>query len=300
MTVRQAYQDTIRLLREGQVEEPDSQAHWLFSHFFGLSRPQRALHAGDLLSDEKLRLLRQAITRRIAGEPLQYILGEWTFMDIPLKVGPGVLIPRDDTEVCVRSCIERLQIAGLVPGRILDLCAGSGAIALAMADRYPEAEVTALEAMPEAFAYLRQNCSAFPAVRPTAGDLFTDFRLFPESYFDVILSNPPYIASKELSSLPREVQQEPAAALDGGEDGLRFYRAIVSCWLPRLRPGGVLSLEIGEDQAEAVMSLLAHAGADSPLLHRDLSGLPRCVTAQRPQASASATGLSRNSTDMTI
>ena len=100
MTVRQAYQDTIRLLREGQVEEPDSQAHWLFSHFFGLSRPQRALHASDLLSDEKLRLLRQAITRRIAGEPLQYILGEWTFMDIPLKVGPGVLIPRDDTEVC--------------------------------------------------------------------------------------------------------------------------------------------------------------------------------------------------------
>ena len=187
-----------------------------------LDREGVSLYSATPLSATAVdRLMRQAC-RRLEGEPLQYILGEWEFFSLPFKVGPGVLIPRPDTECLVEQALG--YIKDNPAQRIIDLCSGSGAVAVAIAYNAPLCRVTALEKEPEAFGYLERNIrrNQTDNVDAVCADLFDGPCAL--GLFDLIVSNPPYIRSEEIGLLEPQVRREPRAALDGGEDGLTFYQ----------------------------------------------------------------------------
>ena len=216
------------------------------------------------------RTANEFVNRRIGGEPLQYILGCWEFYGLPFYVGQGVLIPRPDTETLVDAA---LGIIGKSKARVLDLCSGSGAVAVAIAEN-SSAEVTALEKSDAAYAYLLKNIERNGAsVRAVKGDVFDGFN----GEYDLIVSNPPYIKSDVIPTLSREVKREPTMALDGGEDGLIFYRRIAEYWTGLLAKGGTVAVEIGFDQQEQVSRIFAEAGLDDIRCVKDLSSNPRVI-----------------------
>lgn len=276
MTGRELYLWAKGELARAGTEEPGADASLLCGRFLGLDRPGLALHGGRAVPEADERALRDAVARRAERVPIQYILGEWPFMSLTLSVGEGVLVPREDTAVLVEA------LAKLIPpsARGLDLCAGTGAVGLGICSLVPGARVRCVELDKTAMGYLQENLGRYPEYACTAasGDVLAGPQDMP-SDFDFIASNPPYIASGELPTLQPEVQKEPPLALEGGPDGLTFYRAIADRWTPLLRPGGAIALEIGETQAGEVTVLLARAGFESITTHKDLSGLDRAVTA---------------------
>ncbi|WP_417109291.1 peptide chain release factor N(5)-glutamine methyltransferase, partial [Hominenteromicrobium sp.] len=211
------------------------------------------------------------LARREAGEPLQYVLGEASFLGRAFRVDPRVLIPRADTETLAEA-----MCACLTPGlRVLDMGAGSGALAISAALACPQARVTGADISEDALAVARENGERLGArVEWVRSDLFSALE---GRCFDMIVSNPPYIPTGELEGLQREVRREPVLALDGGEDGLACYRAIVRGLPGRLCPGGSLLLEVGDGQAARVRALLEKL-FDSTAVLADLSGLDRVVT----------------------
>lgn len=220
--------------------------------------------------------------RRERREPLQYLRGSWPFLDFELAVGPGVLCPRADTEVVAEAAAAML--AGVRRPKVLDLCAGTGCLGLGVKRLCPEAEVTCVEKSPEAFRYLEQNarCAlAGQSVAAVRGDLFTYWRSLPERALDLIVSNPPYLTAQEMACLQPEVAQEPAMALEAGEDGLAFYRALAAHYQRALKPGGALALEIGWQQRAAVEALLRQHGWTDVAARQDYGGNDRCVLARR-------------------
>ena len=220
--------------------------------------------------------------RREAREPLQYLCGRWSFLDFELIVGPGVLCPRADTEVVAEAAAQTL--AGVKAPRVLDLCAGTGCLGLGVKRFCPEADVTCVEKSPEAFRYLKKNAvSALKqgTARAVEGDLFHYWQGLPEGELDLIVSNPPYLTAAEMQQLQPEVAREPAMALEAGEDGLVFYRALAEHYQNALRPGGALALEIGWQQREAVTALLAANGWVDIACRKDYGGNDRCILARR-------------------
>ena len=183
------------------------------------------------LTEAQAARLESLCLRREAREPLQYLCGRWSFLDFELIVGPGVLCPRADTEVVAEAAAQTL--AGVKAPRVLDLCAGTGCLGLGVKRFCPDAQVTCVEKSPEAFRYLEQNArtalpGAAPAVQAVQGDLFTYWQSLPEGQLDLIVSNPPYLTAEEMQHLQPEVAQEPAMALEAGDDGLVFYRALAA------------------------------------------------------------------------
>ena len=241
------------------------------------------LSGGAPLSAFEQKKLDALCEKRCARFPLQYLCGEWDFLDLTLKVGPGVLIPRADTETVAEAAIEAAREAW--PGAaVADLCSGTGAIALGVATHVPGARVTAVELSPDALAYLRANNAACgcPLCVVQADVLRWQEECAPGS-FDVIVSNPPYLTAEEMQHLQPEVAQEPAMALEAGDDGLVFYRALALHYRQALRPGGALVLEIGWQQRQAVMELLAGNGWADIECRRDYGGNDRCIIAHRPK-----------------
>ena len=277
MTCRQLYQAARRQLSQAGAEPADAAA--LARAFLGLSREALALHGDRIPAPEAAAAFRAAVEDRARRRPLQYILGEWDFLGLRLRVGEGVLIPREDTAVLVEA-VSR-HIAPLAAPQGLDLCAGSGAVGLALCQSKPDARVTCVELSPAALSFLRENCARYPAfsVRPQAGDILDPATAggFPPASLDFLAANPPYIATAALPTLQPEVLWEPPLALDGGPDGLTFYRALAALWVEKVRPGGCVAVEIGEEQAPAVQELFAQAGVGFLRLLRDWAGLPRCV-----------------------
>lgn len=224
--------------------------------------------------------LRELLAKREAGIPLQYILGEWEFYSLPFQVGPGVLIPRQDTETLVDMALEQLGRWNAPAPQVLDLCSGSGCVAIAIKHSLPAAQVTAQEFSPEAHAYLTRNI-ALNQVEVTVS--LSDLREYDHpSPLDMVVSNPPYIPEEQLRSLQEEVGYEPLVALDGGEDGLQYFRAIARRFRDQLRPGGHLLLEIGAGQEEAVKAILEEHRFYGIAFHKDLGGIIRVVQAVRP------------------
>ncbi len=221
--------------------------------------------------------------RRAAREPLQYLLGRCGFMGLTLKVGPGVLCPRPDTETVAETAIDLLR--GAASPTVLDLCAGTGCLGLAVQRFVPGAAVTCVEKEPAAFAYLCQNAAGTP-VRCVQADVRTWHETLPAGGADLILCNPPYLTAAEMAALMPETAHEPAAALAGGADGLNFYRALLRDYRRPLRPGGWLVLEVGAEQAPAVLALAAQNGWRNAFVRRDLAGHDRAVAAQPPAAAA--------------
>lgn len=222
-----------------------------------------------------------AVAERIAGRPLQYILGEWEFLTLTLCVGEGVLIPRPDTELLCETVAE--QLCDIHSPRVLDLCAGSGCVGLGIASLLPQCAVTLVEVSDAAFAFLEKNVARYPqyAVKAVKADVLTDHTAFEETY-DAIVSNPPYIPAKDIDGLMREVRHEPRLALDGGADGLVFYRSILAHWMPKLKAGGLLAVEIGFDQGEAVNRLFGEAGLVDCRVLKDYGNNDRVVLGYRP------------------
>ena len=211
--------------------------------------------------------------RRASHEPLQYILGTWEFMGIEFMVTPAVLIPRADTETLCEFALSKLK--GIPSPTVFDLCAGSGCIGLSLA-KLSGALVTLFEKSHEAAAVLRQNRDT---VSPTSKVVECDVLTcpLPTAAADMIVCNPPYIKSGVINTLSREVKKEPLMALDGGEDGLLFYREIAARWKPALKTGGTLAFEIGYDQRSEVTDIMTEAGYKNVMFLRDLGGNDRVV-----------------------
>lgn len=200
-----------------------------------------------------LRRFADLLWRVKSGEPLQYVLGSWDFYKYTFSVGEGVLIPRPETEELVEHVLRALQD---VPQPVVyDLCAGSGCIGLSIARDRKDAQVYGIEKYDAAMQYLLKNAQDDRNFHALQGDVLGDPLDLPPA--DCIVSNPPYIPHAQLPALQPEVRREPASALDGGEDGLLFYRAIAAKWLPLLKKGGLLAVEIGEDQGSAVQAVFA-------------------------------------------
>ena len=220
--------------------------------------------------------------RRAAREPLQYLLGEWDFMDFTLKVGRGVLCPRADSEVVCEAAIELLKDAEAPV--VYDLCAGTGCLGLGIARHLPGAAVTCVEKSADAWPYLTANVAG-TGVQAVQGDILTYYNGLPSGGADLIISNPPYLTAEEMAHLMPETAREPAMALDGGADGLDFYRLLTAHYRDALRPGGWLVLEIGCAQAADVLALGAANGWVNGRCRKDYGGNDRVVLLQKPEKS---------------
>lgn len=247
-------------------EESLQQAKILVGFTLGIDEAALPLHAQMELEHEQIVELGGYLTRRANGEPLQYILGHWSFMGLPFYVDARALIPRQDTETLVEAALEIATERGYMTA--LDLCCGSGCVGVSLA-KLGGLHVLAADVSPEALLLAEENAALNDvALRFARSDLLRDIR----DDFDMIVCNPPYLSKADMASMQRELSFEPQAALYGGVDGLDFYRRIAGDYKPLLRPGGAMLLEIGASQADAVTSLFYGAR-----VLNDVSGLPRVV-----------------------
>jgi len=247
----------------------------LLCHALGITRVGLITQSERRLTEEEAVRLSGLVGRRIGGEPIAYIVGQREFFGLPFRVTPAVLIPRPDTELIVELALERLP----AQARMLDMGTGSGAIAVAVAHTRPDAQVTALDVSEDALAVARSNAEANGArVRFVRSDWFA--ALAGES-FELVVSNPPYIASGDEHLVQGDLRFEPVDALTDHEDGLSDLRTIVAGAAAHLAPGGWLLLEHGYDQAEAVRALLADAGYLEAQSWRDLAGIERVSGGRR-------------------
>lgn len=276
MTKQQIYLEVKKILQHSGNESPAFDAVCLCRKVLGLDRAGLAVHGHEAADPQAESALRALAQRRAVGEPLQYLLGHWPFLDLELAVGEGVLCPREETELLARTA------ARLLPpnARVLDLCAGSGAVGLGVKSLRPDVSVTCGEKFDAAFAYLKQNCAAYPAleVTPRHLDAFSPEDATACGKLDGFLCNPPYVEAGDIPGLQAELHYEPETALDGGTDGLLFYRAIVQLWVPQVVPGGLCAVEIGESQGAAVAALFSAAGLQNVQVYRDFNSFDRVVS----------------------
>jgi len=246
----------------------------LLCHATGLSRVQLITQSDRVLTLEEAQRLDALVARRLQGEPIAYIVGRREFFGLEFQVGPAVLIPRPDTELIVELALERLPQREGTPPRLLDMGTGSGAIAVAVAVTRPDAAVTALDVSPDALAIAQTNAAANGAnVRLLHSSWFD--ALDAGATFDVIASNPPYIAAGDAHLAQGDLRFEPPGALTDHADGLSALRIIVAGSGRHLVPGGWLLLEHGYDQAAAVRALLLDAGFAEVQSWKDLGHIER-------------------------
>ncbi|MRG61442.1 peptide chain release factor N(5)-glutamine methyltransferase [Agromyces sp. CFH 90414] len=283
-TLREARNAAVAALAGAGVPDPEVDADLLLGHVLGLSRGGVAarLVIGDTLTATDASTLDALVARRAAREPLQHLTGRAPFRALELAVGPGVFIPRPETEQVAQLAIDALR-ADADPSPIaVDLGTGSGAIAIALAIEVPHARVWAVERSPEAVPWARRNVEESGAgnLELVVGDLAEELREL-DGRVAVVVSNPPYVPAAELPQDPEVHLHDPAVALYGGADGLDVVRVISLRALRLLRPGGVLVIEHFETQSAAVAELLADDGWRAIAHHRDLLGRDRATTALR-------------------
>jgi release factor glutamine methyltransferase len=265
---------TTQRFTEAGITAARLEAQILLAHVLGCTRVQLYTGFDKPLGEAELASYRGLIKRRLVGEPVSYLVGETEFWGLPFHVEPSVLVPRPDTETVIEVA-RTARPDRAVPCRILDLCTGSGVIAVSLAREYPAAQVVATELSPAAAALARKNAArnaVADRVEVREGDLFEPVR---GERFDLIAANPPYIASSVIPTLSAEVRREPVIALDGGPDGLAFHGRICAAAHEHLVPGGVVILEHGFDQADAVHARLVAAGFTGVALVHDLGKNPR-------------------------
>lgn len=299
-SVKAALDWTVGFLEERGDEHPRRSAEWLMSAATGLSRVEIYAYFDRPLSLDERTVLREGVKRRATGEPLQYVTGEVAFRHIVMRTRKGVLIPRPETEVLVdRGLLLLDQIiahgedhedgaTGASSVRVLDMCTGSGCVALSIAQERPCVHVVATDISPDAVALARENAEALrltDRVEVIEADLASPYLVHGEArpleYFDLIISNPPYIPRHLLDDLPNEVVGfEPRLALDGGADGLAIFARIVEQARLLLKPGGSLVCELHEDTFEEA-SLLCTNGFKSVTVSKDLTGRERILSVQR-------------------
>lgn len=277
------YQDTRRALLETEsAQDAGVLARMLICHVTGKDQAQFLAERDLYAPEDVVKGVQAGLERLLKGEPIAYILGQWEFYGLPLRITPDVLIPRDDTCAVAELAIRQALFLDQNP-RILDLCCGSGCIGLAIAKRVKDARVTLADLSQNALTIARENtamhkmggrvrCVRVDATQPASTFL---------GKFDLIVSNPPYVTAEEMKELPVSVRDyEPHMALYGGEDGLDFYRAIAGNFTRALRPGGYLCLEFGMGQGDAVCRILQEH--DYTILERtkDFNDRERAVLAR--------------------
>ena len=277
-TYNNLYLDIRQQLRRSGVEAATLEARELVCFGVGKSRAELQRDGGLYASPELERQVRELVERRLAGEPVAYLIGEWEFYGLPLDLSNDVLIPRPDTEVLAEQAIEYCGEIGEC--RVLDLCAGSGCIGLAIGAQVPLARVTLGEISDAALKICRQNIRR-NGLSGRVVPLRMDAMEKPDKSlgeFQCVVCNPPYIPRGDIDSLDSSVKDyEPRLALDGGEDGLDFYRSISERWRDCLAPGGRLYFEVGIGQADEVLRIMRGQGFGDLQIVKDLHEIPRVV-----------------------
>lgn len=276
-TYNNLYLDARRALKAAGSDTPQLEAQELLRFAADKSRQELFRDMTLYASAPIVERFQALMERRLAGEPVAYLIGEWEFYGLPLDISPEVLVPRDDTEVLARQAIERTA-AYPEEVRVLDLCAGSGCVGLAIAKHCPRSKVILGDIDQGALRVCRQNTRRNGLTAQVSACQMNALEK-PSSAlwdFDVIAANPPYIPTEDLAGL--EVSKfEPRLALDGGGDGLDFYRAITEKWVSSLRPGGWLLCEVGVGQVGKVEELFAKAGLGDIQSYQDTGGIWRVV-----------------------
>lgn len=258
------------------IENPRLDAELIVAHALGIDRTRVIIDANRPLEGAELAKLRELVKRRRAHEPIAYLRGEREFYGLRFRVDRRVLIPRPDTEVLVDVALARTQHVSLSM-RMLDLCTGSGCVAIAAARQRPTAKVVASDLSEDALAVARGNALRLGAynVSFVHSDLFASV----PGRFDIVTANPPYIPTPEIETLQADIKDfEPRLALDGGGDGLDLVRRIAKDAPAHLVPGGVLALEIGAGEAEATSAILTEHGFGDVRTHRDYGRIERVVS----------------------
>lgn len=274
MTLSDAYAYSAMFLEKNGIDEADFKALCCVCSLAKIKNSEYPLHKQDFVSDKRLA---DMLWRLKAGEPLQYVLGSWDFYESEFFVGKGVLIPRPETEELVERASEYIEKLGKCI--VLDLCSGSGCIGISIAKKCKNAFVYLIEKSSDAMPYLKKNAKNVNNTQIICADITKPDGLEAVCTADVIVSNPPYIKSSEIELLQKEVLREPRMALDGGKDGLDFYRAINDNWYDKLKSGGRLFLEIGNDEGESAAAVLNKF--DNVRVIRDMYSNDRIVTAEK-------------------
>jgi len=285
ITRKQLYDECVDLLNLAGKESAEFDTLCIFQDMLGdknpLFSPLRAVPAEDAAK------IRALAARRAKGQPLQYLLGEWEFYGLPFKVGEGVLIPRPDTETLIDHVLDICREKNLTAPVIVDLCSGSGCIAITLQKQLPGAEVYAVELSQAALVYLKQNkeLNSSP-ISIIEGDVLRaeTAKALPKA--DIIVSNPPYLTTQDMAELEKEVTCEPASALFGGSDGLGFYRAISALWRSNIRTGGFIAYEFGMGQHDQVKMILQRAGYGNFSFRQDGGGIIRTIAADKNGAAS--------------
>lgn len=275
MTVKEAFGEGVKILKKAGADSPAFEMSVMLEDLLGLPRQAQVLMPDTVLTDEQLSRLIGAEKKRAGGYPLQYIVGSWEFFGRKFFVGEGVLIPRPETELLC-ECVMKFFARRRAP-EIVDLCSGTGCVAVTLTKEIRDARVTAVELCDDAYAFLERNVNYHGSCVKT---LQRD-ALEPFGMFDCVVSNPPYVSKNEMAALQKEVTFEPETALFGGEDGLDFYRGIAENWAQHINPGGLIAFEIGETQGRAVERILKENGYFAISVWTDYAGLDRIVTAMK-------------------
>lgn len=254
MTIKEALNQGVIMLKNENIESPKIKARMLLEYTLKKSREYLIIYDNKEITSQNRDLYIKNIKRLIQGEPLQYITGVQEFMKLKFLVNKNVLIPRQDTEILVEEVINIAK--NINKPEILDLCTGSGAIAISIAKYIPEAKLTAVDISNEALEVAKKNVR-FNGESSRIEFIQSDmFKKLKEKKFDIIVSNPPYIPSIDIKKLPKDVQKEPIIALDGGKSGTKFYEEIVKEGYKYLKQGGYICLEIGYDQRRSVKEII--------------------------------------------
>lgn len=274
MTIFECYQHTKKLLGNAGIEDSSFEARQIIRYITKLSNSEIMIHYTDSLDAMQETMWQSVVSQRLTHYPLQYVLGEWSFYGLNFYVGEGCLIPRADTETLVDTAFEFMK--NKPTAKVLDLCAGSGCVGITIANRYKDSTVTLVEKYDVPYSYCEKNIH-----RNSSETLFLEqadvFDYVPKSKVDLIVSNPPYINAKDMENLSEEVMHEPDSALYGGEDGLDFYRVILRRYPEYLNDGGMIALEVGYDQSEAVADMMKEAGFSEIAFTKDINGIQRVV-----------------------
>ena len=284
VTIGEFYSNVKSILNSAEIESYSFEAKCIFEKAFRTNLPSILTNRTSAVPDEVFKSIESMTQKRITGYPLQYILGEWEFFGYTFKIGEGVLIPRQDTETIIEHILEKRRINTLKSPKIIDLCSGSGCIAVTLKKELPEAEIFALEKSENAFKYLEENIKLNDVdVRTVKSDVLLEESTDGLNDFDIIVSNPPYLTRQDMKELQKEVRFEPSPALYAGEDGLHFYREITKIWKNSLKTNGILVYEIGMGQHDDVADILKSEGFESIEYIKDTADIIRVVSAVKQE-----------------
>lgn len=277
MNIFEAYNSTKKALLSAGIDDCVFEAKQIIKHITGLRSSEILMNYTKELTEFQSNNLTAILRQRELRYPLQYIFGEWSFYGRDFYVGPGVLVPRADTETVIEVCTEYLK--DKKEPKILDLCAGSGCIGITLAKEKEDSGCLMVEKYPEAMRYAEKNITRNKAenARVIAGDVL-EGTASGEKY-DLIVSNPPYIAENGTEEVSPETKYEPETALMGGTDGLKFYKAITENYKDSLKENGMICFEVGIGQADSVKEILNAAGFTDIDVKKDLNGIERAVYA---------------------